>query len=342
MSFPTSLLLDWYSTEKRDLPWRKTYDPYKIWVSEIFLQQTQVSRVIVYYERFLERFPTLLSLSKSSWEEFLPYFQGMGFYSRGRNMLKAAQYIAEKYSGTFPNDLQELQNIPGIGKYTAAAIASFAYHQSVPAVDTNFIRVFSRFFGISTKEVQKKGEEVYAEGNGNALNHAVMDLGSSLCTAKKVDCVHCPLKNQCHFFQTQQEIPLRLPSRPRRILEEERALLVLHRDKEYVFQKNNGEEILSLPSFLRPKGKDIRHLLQEKALQKWNIHISVRPPFFTVDMAVEKGLLRISFSRAQILQGEKPKGENFIWIPPEKLEENFYDEYTQKIIEKLKNMKMPK
>jgi len=118
-------ILTWYSKNKRHLPWRKTHDPYSIWVSEIMLQQTQVSRVNDYYQRFLEKFPDIQSLAKASWGQFLPYWRGLGFYSRGRNMLKAAKMIMKEYGGKFPHQKKDLEKLPGIGEYTSAAIRSF-------------------------------------------------------------------------------------------------------------------------------------------------------------------------------------------------------------------------
>ncbi len=348
MTFPIFELLEWYESQKRDLPWRKTKDPYKIWVSEVFLQQTQVSRVIFYYERFLEKFPNIESLANSNWEEFFPYFQGLGYYSRGKNMLYAVQYIQQNFCGVFPKEVEELQKIKGIGKYTASAIASFAYGKNVPAVDTNFIRVLSRFFNIKKGEVQKTAEQMFKIvkiPDISLLNHAIMDIGATICTAQKTDCSRCPLQKKCYFFKNGQEIVPRLPARPRRVIQQEYAILVLYQDGKYFFQNNaetkNKKAFLSFPQIIRPTGKNIRHLLQEEAIQKWNIHISVRPPFFTTDIPHANTFLRLSFSRAQIVSGNLLHSAENVWISPKNLEENRYDTYSLKVIEKLKTMKIP-
>lgn len=325
-------LIHWYSEEKRFLPWRKTHDPYKVWVSEIFLQQTQVSRVIDFYTRFLEKFPTVFDLANASWEEFLPYFQGLGFYSRGRNMLKTAQKIVSEYNGIFPNDTKSLQNLPGIGAYTAAAICSFAYQQNIPALDVNLFRVMGRYWGLENqKEITKKAQELYAQTpHGDLLNHAFMDLGSSLCLAKTVKCTECPLKNTCHFYISEKIIEKDLsPKAPLQKYEEYSVLVLRHEGKILLEQKS---EYFGFPLFYNAQKQDHRHFLQAKAREKWNIIISVRPPFFTI---IENGK-RFRISRCQILEGIPPKG---IWeIPKNTNDISFEPLYSDGFLEKWRAM----
>lgn len=236
-------LLDFFKKAGRShLPWRrKGMCAYEVWVSEIMLQQTQVSRVLSYYEKFLKRFPTVVSLSQASWEEFLPFYAGLGYYARGRNMLRAAKVVAEKYKGVFPQDTASLEALPGIGKYTAAAIASFASGANTLAWDTNLRRVvgrfffgtkhidpssseFSRFFAPHAKRfsgAKKEGEnsEVSHHKNpfsipANVANAALMDFGSAICVSKP-KCAACPFVRRCVYFRTKgrREMEMQLLSK---------------------------------------------------------------------------------------------------------------------------------
>lgn len=188
---------------REHLPWRKArITAYEVWVSEIMLQQTQVSRVIAYYERFLDRFPTIETLAAATWEEFLPYYVGLGYYARGRNMLKAASTIVGEYGGKFPKEVGKLESLPGVGPYTAAAIASFAYGKKAIAWDTNLRRVIGRFFFGS-----KRADIPFAEFEdgfrvpAKELNGALMDFGSAICVARP-KCGACPIRDRCEYFKT--------------------------------------------------------------------------------------------------------------------------------------------
>ena len=193
--FETTLLNFFQKVGREHLPWRKrNITAYEVWVSEIMLQQTQVSRVIDYYERFLKKYPTVQSLAKSNWEEFLPYYEGLGYYARGRNMLRAAKMIVEEYGGKFPKEKMLLETIPGIGPYTASAILSFAYGENHIAWDTNVSRVIGRFFfGSKMADFEREGMEMQFSVPARALNAALMDFGSALCLARP-KCAACPLR----------------------------------------------------------------------------------------------------------------------------------------------------
>jgi A/G-specific adenine glycosylase len=193
-------ILNWYAKNARDLPWRKTEDPYNIWVSEVMLQQTQVSRVIDYYARFLNKFPTVHHLAKAEWDDFLPVWRGLGFYSRGKNMLRTGKIVAEKYAGVFPQSKKELESLPGIGPYTASAILSFAHKKPEPAIDTNLLRVFQRVFGCTEKGVLPRSKELFLSvKDGHRLNHAIMDIGSILIVSE----IH-----RAHKKRIRKDIPL--------------------------------------------------------------------------------------------------------------------------------------
>ena len=196
-------LLAWYDCYKRELPWRKEVTAYHTWISEIMLQQTQVKTVIPYYHRFLELFPTVDDLAKASEEELLKAWEGLGYYSRVRNMQEAAKQIVKK--GYFPNNYKALLELKGIGPYTAGAIASIAFNEAVPAVDGNVLRIYTRLFEIgedvsltkTNKMIQEKVKETLSTNRPGDFNQALMDLGSQICTPKNARCSDCPIQSYC-------------------------------------------------------------------------------------------------------------------------------------------------
>jgi A/G-specific adenine glycosylase len=202
-------LTHWYLQNKRDLPWRNTVNPYFIWLSEIMLQQTRVAQGLPYFLRFTEAFPTVFDLAKASEEEVLKLWQGLGYYSRARNLHKTAQQVAFEFKGEFPKSYTELLKLKGIGEYTAAAIASFSYNESVPVVDGNVYRVLSRYFDIETdiasagakKEFTKLAAELLPKGQANLFNQAIMEFGALQCVPKNPDCGNCVFNDSCAALQ---------------------------------------------------------------------------------------------------------------------------------------------
>jgi A/G-specific adenine glycosylase len=198
-------LLKWFEKNGRDLPWRKTADPYAIWVSEIMLQQTQVSTVIPYYSKFLKSFPTVCHLAKADLSRVLRIWEGLGYYSRARNLHRASRIVVDRFRGILPDDLKDLLGLPGIGRSTAGAIFSFAFHKEAPILDGNAKRVISRLFAVSGNPGRSKTEDLLwkiseslvPKGFSNPFNQALMDLGSMVCTAKEPGCERCPLLNVC-------------------------------------------------------------------------------------------------------------------------------------------------
>jgi A/G-specific adenine glycosylase len=198
-------LIRWFEKESRDLPWRRTRDPYAIWVSEIMLQQTQVATVIPYYERFLKAFPTVHHLAKINLSKVLKVWEGLGYYSRARNLHRASQIVVHHFGGRIPDNLKDLLSLPGIGRSTAGAILSFAHNKDAPILDGNAKRVLSRLFAISGSPKERKtehllwfiSESLLPKGHSNSFNQALMDLGSIICTPKDPQCPLCPLRILC-------------------------------------------------------------------------------------------------------------------------------------------------
>lgn len=219
MDFSNSLL-SWYLQNKRDLPWRDTVNPYPIWLSEIMLQQTKVAQGLPYFLTFIKEFPTVLHLAQADEEQVLKLWQGLGYYSRARNMHKTAQIIAFELNGNFPNNYKDLLKLKGIGEYTAAAIASFAFNEVVPVVDGNVFRVLSRYLDIETdiasalakKEFSALAKELMPENNPALFNQAIMEFGALQCVPKNPDCNNCIFNNSCAALQKKKvgELPVKL------------------------------------------------------------------------------------------------------------------------------------
>lgn len=218
-------LICWYNRQFRDLPWRRTTDPYRIWVSEIMLQQTQVKNVIPYYERFLDSFPTVEALAAADLHQVLKLWEGLGYYARARNLHKAAKVVADNYGGRFPTGLEDMQSLPGIGSYTAAAISSIAFNADLPVIDGNVNRVLSRIFTLDAdpkssrgqKLVRQKAEMLLARGQAGVYNQALMEIGALICTSRSPNCSSCPVSRFCQarLKKVQTDYPVRSPKRKR-------------------------------------------------------------------------------------------------------------------------------
>lgn len=199
----------WYIKNERNLPWRQTTDSYKIWISEIILQQTRVAQGTNYYNRFIEKFPTVEKLANSTEDEVLKMWQGLGYYSRARNLHSAAKSIVNNYNGKFPDTYDEIIKLKGVGKYTAAAVASIAFDLPYPAIDGNIYRFFTRYFGISTpvdsqkgkNEIQKIASDLMPDKNAGFHNQAFMEFGALQCVPKSPKCEICPLFESCFAAQ---------------------------------------------------------------------------------------------------------------------------------------------
>ncbi|MCO6483397.1 MAG: A/G-specific adenine glycosylase [Flavobacteriales bacterium] len=203
-------LRPWYREHQRPLPWRQTRDPYRIWLSEVILQQTRVDQGLAYYERFVDRWPTVARLAAAGEHEVLKLWQGLGYYSRARNLLAAARQVMQEHGGIFPDNFQELHRLKGVGDYTASAIASICFGKAEAVVDGNVYRVLARFAGIDTpidstagrKQFKALAMELIDPAQPGDHNQAVMELGATVCTPKSPDCPHCPLQEKCIALAT--------------------------------------------------------------------------------------------------------------------------------------------
>lgn len=206
----TTKLLKWYVENRRELPWRSNPEPYNVWLSEIILQQTRVAQGLPYYNRFKDRFPSVDTLATAPQEEVLKEWQGLGYYSRARNLHYAANQVINEFNGTFPKEYKELLKLKGVGTYTAAAIASICFNEPVPVVDGNVYRVLSRYFGVDTPTDTSQGQKLFQHIASRELNQrepgdhnqAIMEFGALQCTPNNPDCDNCPLQSDCLAWST--------------------------------------------------------------------------------------------------------------------------------------------
>lgn len=245
-------LLNWYQENKRDLPWRRSKDPYAIWISEIMLQQTRVDTVIDYYTRFLQRFPTLQDLARAHLDEVLKLWEGLGYYSRAKNLHKTAGIIMERYQGVFPQTHREVLALPGIGEYTAGAIMSIAFNQPYPAVDGNVLRVMARLYriekDISLPAVKKEVETLLKEGfpaaHASDFTQAMMELGALVCLPGTPKCPNCPVQENCRAYaeNLQHTLPLKQKKSPQKSIH--RCIALIQEGDRVLMNKRPQEGLL--------------------------------------------------------------------------------------------------
>ena len=246
-------LLPWYRENKRDLPWRKTREPYHVWLSEIMLQQTRVEAVKGYYARFLEQLPTIAALANCDDDALHKLWEGLGYYSRVRNLKKAAIRIMEDHGGQFPGEYEKIRALPGIGDYTAGAVCSICFDKSIPAVDGNVLRVVSRLTEDATpidlpaqkKKVNDLLSKIYPREAGE-FTQALMELGATLCGPNwRPRCEECPCKDFCggYLHGTAEQFPVKLPKKGKRV--EEKTVFILSCDGQYALEKRPGEGLLA-------------------------------------------------------------------------------------------------
>ncbi len=219
-----SSLLDWFKTYQRAMPWRNTRDAYRIWVSEVMLQQTQVKKVLEYYSKFIDRFPAVHQLAAAELQDVLKTWEGLGYYARARNLHKAAQIIVKELDGQIPHNYDIFRKLPGVGAYSAAAVQSIAFNAPYAAVDGNVKRVLARLFlieipindSVSTKQFQQQADKLLDRGNPGIFNQAMMELGATICRPQSPTCIVCPVHTFCKAFQTarQNEVPVRRKAKP--------------------------------------------------------------------------------------------------------------------------------
>jgi A/G-specific adenine glycosylase len=239
-------LLGWYEKNKRDLPWRRTSDPYAIWISETMLQQTQVKTVIPYYEKFLRAFPTIAALNRAPRERVLRAWSGLGYYRRAENLKKSASVLMRHHGGRMPADYEKLRALPGVGEYTAGAILSIAFQERYPAIDSNARRVLGRLFGVTeTKQLRLAAEQLVPKSKPGNFNQAVMELGATICLATEPLCFLCPLTLHCRSHSGDGIARNVTPQRQLNFTNVTWPLAILRRDKKILLRRRAKSGLLA-------------------------------------------------------------------------------------------------
>lgn len=284
-------LLNWYQDHARWLPWRENPTPYQVWISEVMLQQTRVETVIPYYEHWMERFPTLSSLAHTSQQEVLAMWEGLGYYSRARNLYQAAQIVMDEYGGELPKNVSLLRSLPGIGRYTAGAIASMAFGMDEPALDGNVRRVLARVFDVRQPAGSQAGEKRFWElastflpqGEAGKFNQALMDLGALICTPRQPNCNDCPLNSSCEAFAlgVQTDRPVKLSKKP--IPHYTVSSAIIQRDEQVLIAQRPADGLLGglweFPGGKVEPGEDFVSGLKREIREELGVEIEVGSPY---------------------------------------------------------------
>ncbi len=307
-------LLEWYARVGRDLPWRRCCDPYSIWVSEIMLQQTQVKTVIPYYHRWLEQFPTIEQLASADLQQVLKAWEGLGYYSRARNLHRAAQKIMQEYGGVFPATLEEVLTLPGIGPTTAGGILSAAFNQPVAILDGNVKRVLARLVALSvppakaTKQLWQISEALLDKKHPREFNQALMDLGATVCTPKNPDCKNCPWSAYCQAYNLgiQSELPMREISSP--LPHKTIGVAVIWNEQgQILIDRRRPEGLLGglweFPGGKIECGETIQECIKREIQEELAIEIEVGDRLITIDHAYSHFRVTLNVYHCRYLSG---------------------------------------
>jgi A/G-specific adenine glycosylase len=299
-------LINWYQENRRILPWRQNKDPYRIWISEVMLQQTTVVTVIPYYENFLKSFPDIKALAKAPLEKVLTHWSGLGYYSRARNLHKAAQILNSM--SDFPKTFQELIKLPGFGPYTSRAVSSIAFNQPVGVLDGNVIRVLTRFHALASKwwlpnekqKLQALADELAQFGNAETYNQAIMELGATICTPHNPHCILCPVQKNCNSFKAgkQNNFPTKKPRKKSEVWIWQP--LLLNKSNKWAFVKNDYAPFLKgswiFPGSIRVSKEKPKIFQLNHKITHHDIYIQIKKTDLT---KLEKGSIKW-FTKDQI------------------------------------------
>ncbi len=327
-------LLKWYATHARRLPWRARSDPYWVWVSEIMLQQTQVEAVLPYFQRWMERFPDLETLSNAPLQEVLSAWEGLGYYSRARNLHRAAQEISSRYHGNLPRDVAQLCKLPGIGRYTAGAIASIAFGLDEPALDGNARRVLARVFDVQEPARSPGGErrlwnlaaQNLPPGRAGEYNQALMDLGAMICTPRAPACGQCPLADMCRAYalgvQAERPVLTRRPRTPHYTV----TAAVIRREGRVLIAQRPLDGLLGglweFPGGKLQDGEDLVSCLQREIYEELGVEVRVVGLIGVYQHAYTHFKVTLHAFTCELSNGSQPRPIQALdlrWVAPEDL-----------------------
>lgn len=346
-------LLSWYDRRARPLPWRRTRDPYRIWVSEVMLQQTQVKTVEAYYERFIERFPSVEDLARAAPDDMMKSWEGLGYYSRARHLHRAAREVVERFGGRIPDTLEDLLSLTGIGRYTAGAILSIAFEKPEAVVDGNVTRVLARMFRI-TDDIRKAStrnrlwslaDRLLPKDRIRDYNQALMELGALVCRSRNPDCSHCPVSALCEAcrLSLQGELPAKSPRKP--IPHYEVAAGIIWRDSRLLITRRPPKGLLGglweFPGGKREPGEDLEDCLKREILEELGIAIEIGPRLTSVKHAYTHFRITLHAIECRYRGGRiRLIGvDDYRWIFPRELDRFALPAADHKIIALLKRRK---
>jgi A/G-specific adenine glycosylase len=327
-------LLAWYDAHRRELPWRagegERPDPYRVWLSEVMLQQTRVETVKGYYERWLQRFPTLAALAEAPLDGVLKQWEGLGYYSRARNLHRAAREVAERHGGAVPDDPESFRALPGVGRYTAGAVMSIAFGHEEPVVDGNVRRVLARW----ADEPEPRDAELWAaaaalvpgERPGD-LNQALMELGATVCTPRSPDCGRCPVREHCVAFAAGTQEIRPLPKRAKPLPHEREAVAVVEREGRLLLARRLADARLGglweFPSILRRPGEVAASAAERAAREGLGVEARVQGPIGTVEHGFTHVKVTYEALRCEWVSGEPAplRYDACAWVEPESVAE---------------------
>jgi A/G-specific adenine glycosylase len=343
-------LLAWFAANKRDLPWRRdAHDPYRVWISETLLQQTQVATVIPYYERFLARFPTVESLASAPLDDVLKAWEGAGYYARARNLHRAAQEIVSQFNGSIPDLVEDLLSLPGIGRYTAGAVASIAYHRDAPVLDGNVIRVLCRYFRIESDSKAKPTQDLLWDlmtkllprGSAGDFNQAMMELGATICTPRNPQCVACPLKRGCVAKRAGVQDKLPIKAKKKVLPHHEIAVGVVWKRDKLLIARRKDEAMLGglweFPGGHREKRESLEACVAREVREELGIEVAVAEKFAEVEHAYSHFSITLHAFHCRWVSG-RPRAIGcaaWKWIEPSELNQYAFPKANRVVIEKI-------
>ncbi len=318
-------LLRWYRSNRRDLPWRTTPDPYRVWISEIMLQQTQVTTVIDYFHRFMSRFPNVRTLANADLDDVLRLWEGLGYYRRARQLHAAAKVIVNEFGGAFPQEVSGWQNLPGVGRYTAGAITSIALNRPAPILEGNTIRLFARLLGLEADVRSTRGqrilwsfsEELVDGPEPSKFNQAVMELGSLVCRDRQPQCTACPAWPACRAFSSGNQT--RIPVSSYKVVYEkvcEAAIIATRGGKVLMRQCQPGERWTGLWDFPRFPWLDHEpeRQLASSLEQLSGLRVALTPDSFSLRHAVTRFRIELRCFRGEVVGGRLATRTAFRWV----------------------------
>jgi A/G-specific adenine glycosylase len=343
-------LISWFEKNKRDMPWRRTHDPYHIWVSEIMLQQTRVDQATDYYLRFIDAFPTVHHLADADQEKVLKLWEGLGYYSRARNLHKGAQFVSRELKGEIPPNRADLEKIKGIGPYTSAAVSSIAFNQPHAVVDGNVIRVITRLMGIDEdirktavkNDVQEISDELLDPESPGAYNEAMMELGATRCHPTKPDCENCPVQLYCEANKMVKTDEIPYKSKAKKRPHKEIGIAIIMNEKgEYLISKRPEDVMLGglweFPGGKREKKEPIEDTVLRESLEELGVEISIDHPLNPVKHIYSHFSVTLFPYICSITKGNpKPKSSDELrWVTRSQLHDLPFPKANIKIFEQL-------